>query len=85
MIFPPKPYLVYNIHLGRLLADKRIRGAEGGRRLIRNSPGEEDAQEEELWTASRAGRGRVKRRDVRWTWSKKDEPSRPSNRSAALF
>lgn len=48
MIFHPKPYLVYNIHLGRLLADKRIRGAEGGRRLIRNSPGEEDAQEEEL-------------------------------------
>lgn len=56
MISPSKPYLVYNIHLGRLLADKRIRGTGGGRRLIRNSPGEEDAQKEELecvtsWTS----------------------------------
>ena len=42
VIFLLKSYLVYNIHLGRLLADKRIRGAEGGRRLIRNSPGEEE-------------------------------------------
>ncbi|CAB1443626.1 unnamed protein product, partial [Pleuronectes platessa] len=41
------PYLVYNIHLGCLLADKRIRGAEGGTSLVRNSPGEEDAQKEE--------------------------------------
>lgn len=36
-ISSPKPYLVYNIHLGRSLADKRIRSAEGGSRLIRNS------------------------------------------------
>lgn len=47
MISFSEPYLVYDIHLGRLLADKRIRGAEGWRSLIRNSPREEDAQEEE--------------------------------------
>lgn len=56
MISPLKPYLVCNIHLGRLLADKRIRGAEGWRRLIRNSPGEDDAQEEEQDCVTRLGR-----------------------------
>lgn len=65
-ISTPNPYLVHNIHLGRSLADKRIRGAEGGRRLARNSPGEEDTREEEP-TASRARakRKRVERGDVK--------------------
>lgn len=53
VILTPNSYLVHNIHLGRSLADKRIRGAEGGRRLARNSQGEEDTREEEP-AASRA-------------------------------
>lgn len=40
-----KPYLVYNIHLGRLRADKRIRGAEGGRQLIQSSQRQKAAKE----------------------------------------
>lgn len=52
-ILTSNSYLVHNIHLGRSLADKRISGAEGGRRLARNSPREEDTREEEP-TASRA-------------------------------
>ena len=47
MISSLEPYLVYNIHLGRFLADKRIRGSEGGERLIRNSPREDAALREE--------------------------------------
>lgn len=84
MIFAPKPYLVHNIHLGRSLADKRIRGAEGGRRLTRNSPGEEDAREEEL-AASRARRERVKRLDVRQVIGRGVEASRAVCPIAALL
>ena len=65
MIFPPKPYLVYNIHLGRLLADKRIRGAEGEEASHPEQPRGGRRTGGRAGTASRAGRGRVKRRDVR--------------------
>lgn len=64
MIFPPKPYLVYNIHLGRLLADKRIRGAEGEEASHPEQPRGGRRTGGRAGTASRAGRGRAKRRDV---------------------
>lgn len=45
LIFIPEPYLVHNIHLGRLLVDKRIRWVEGGRRFILNSPPGDEGKE----------------------------------------